>query len=99
MKTNRCYANTHSLIINIKDIIQTCLSRLEINVWWLFCDILPLMTSTVDSRYLEVEGTLKNSSRYPYFDIIRFVVLREKNLNNQFYKRLCNLTPLIKNIY
>ena len=25
--------------------------------------------STVDSRYLEIEGTLKNSSRYPYFDI------------------------------
>ena len=25
--------------------------------------------STVDSHYLEIEGTLKNSSRYPYFDI------------------------------
>ena len=25
--------------------------------------------TTVDSRYLEIEGTLKNSSRYPYFDI------------------------------
>ena len=24
---------------------------------------------TVDSRYLEIEGTFKNSSRYPYFDI------------------------------
>ena len=24
---------------------------------------------TVDSRYLEIEGTLINSSRYPYFDI------------------------------
>ena len=24
---------------------------------------------TVDSRYLEIEGTLRNSSRYPYFDI------------------------------
>ena len=24
---------------------------------------------TVDSRYLEIEGTLKNTSRYPYFDI------------------------------
>ena len=29
-----------------------------------------LMTyNTVDSRYLEIEGTLRNSSRYPYFDI------------------------------
>ena len=25
--------------------------------------------TTVDSRYLEIEETLKNSSRYPYFDI------------------------------
>ena len=24
---------------------------------------------TVDSRYLEIEGTLRNSSKYPYFDI------------------------------
>ena len=27
---------------------------------------------TVDSRYLEVEGTLWNTSRYPYFDISDF---------------------------
>ena len=26
-------------------------------------------SSTVDSRYLEIEGTLENTSRYPYFDI------------------------------
>ena len=26
-------------------------------------------TITVDSRYLEIKGTLKNTSRYPYFDI------------------------------
>ena len=25
--------------------------------------------NTVDSRYLEIGGTLKNTSRYPYFDI------------------------------
>ena len=28
-----------------------------------------LISNTVDSRYLEIEGTLKNTSRYPYFDI------------------------------
>ena len=28
-----------------------------------------MLISTVDSRYLEVEGTLLNTSRYPYFDI------------------------------
>ena len=32
-------------------------------------DIVQASKSTVDSRYLEIEGTLKNSSRYPYFDI------------------------------
>ena len=32
---------------------------------------LPYLTlpNTVDSRYLEIQGTLLNSSRYPYFDI------------------------------
>ena len=25
--------------------------------------------NTIDSRYLEVEWTLRNTSRYPYFDI------------------------------
>ena len=37
-----------------------------------FLDWNPIMGSkkiTVDSRYLEIEGTLKNTSRYPYFDI------------------------------
>ena len=32
-------------------------------------DIVQASKSTVHSRYLEIEGTLKNSSRYPYFDI------------------------------
>ena len=29
----------------------------------------PTFAHTVNSRYLEVEGTLSNTSRYPYFDI------------------------------
>ena len=28
-----------------------------------------LLSCTVDSRYLELEGTLWDTSRYPYFDI------------------------------
>ena len=28
-----------------------------------------LFFGTVDSRYLEIEGTIINTSRYPYFDI------------------------------
>ena len=31
--------------------------------------IILLNLNIVDSRYLEIEGTLKNTSRYPYFDI------------------------------
>ena len=37
--------------------------------WAEFVSILLEGSSTVDSRYLEIKGTLKNSSRYPYFDI------------------------------
>ena len=33
------------------------------------CDYLASFYYTVDSRYLEIEGTLKNTSRYPYFHI------------------------------
>ena len=57
-----------------------------------------LLTITVDSRYLE-RGPLK------HFEIsvlrhIRLVVLRKKNhLKTKIYKWLCNLTPLIRNIY
>ena len=29
----------------------------------------PAKGNTVDSRYLEIEGTLWNTSRYPYFGI------------------------------
>ena len=44
---------------------------------------LEVWCNTVDSRYLEIKGTIINTSRYPYFDI----------------SWLCNLTPLIRNIY
>ena len=32
-------------------------------------NFLYLIINTVDSRYLGIGGTLKNTSRYPYFDI------------------------------
>ena len=34
-----------------------------------FMDSYLLLLYTVDSRYLKIEGTLLNTSRYPYFDI------------------------------
>ena len=41
------------------------------------------MSYTVDSRYLEIEGTLKDTSRYPYFDISDLTYSGKNNLNNQ----------------
>ena len=32
-------------------------------------EVLICIINTADSRYLEIERTLKNTSRYPYFDI------------------------------
>ena len=41
------------------------------------------MHSTVDSHYLEVEGTLWNTSRYPYFDISDFQNWRKYKMHDQ----------------
>ena len=53
--------------------------------------------SPVDSRYLELQGTPWNTSRYPYFDI---PVLRNwgKQLIEQptLTKWICNLTPKLE---
>ena len=38
---------------------------------------------TVDSRYLEVEETRWNTSRYPYFDISDLQKIGTYQLNNQ----------------
>ena len=35
---------------------------------WISYAVLPY-SNTVDSRYLEFQGTLKNTSGYPYLDI------------------------------
>ena len=43
--------------------------------------------STVHSRYLEFQGTLWNTSRYPYLDKTE---LREKYRTTTFNKYLCN---------
>ena len=39
--------------------------------------------NTVDSRYLEVEGILWNTSRYPYFDISDLQNWGKYQSNNQ----------------
>ena len=53
-----------------------------------------LQTSTVDSRYLEVQGTLWNTSRYPYLDISDLQNWGKKiNQTTTVHKWICNLTP------
>ena len=54
---------------------------------------------TVDFRYLEVEGNLWNTSRYPYFDISDLQNWgKYQNWTTKFHKWTCNLTPLVRNI-
>ena len=45
--------------------------------------ILKFPIATIDSRYLEVKGTLWNTSRYPYFDISDFQNWGKYKLYNQ----------------
>ena len=56
------------------DLEQKCIPQLRVSVNksalnGFLRHLIILVHHTVDSRYLEIEGTLKNSSRYPYFDI------------------------------
>ena len=58
-----------------------------------------LKVYTVDSRYLEVLGTLWNTSRYPYLDISDLQNWGKKiNTTTAFHKWICNLTPEVKDI-
>ena len=61
-----------------------------------------LKVHTVDSRYLEFQGTLWNTSRYPYFDISdlhNWVKLFEQShLTNIYVIGLLKLEIYLKNI-
>ena len=54
--------------------------------------------NTVDSRYLEFQGTLWNSSRYPYYDISDFCRIEEKLIGLiTFNKYICNWILEVRN--
>ena len=55
------------------------LTSLGTSVFKTYTDLL----TTVDSRYLEVEGTRWNTSRYPYFDISGVQNWGKYQTNNQ----------------
>ena len=52
----------------------------------------------VDSRYFKVQGTLWNTSRYPYLDISDLQNGGKINRTTTFHKWICNLTPDVRDI-
>ena len=83
------------LFIFCSSCLLLLLSREGCASWmWLF---LFCFTYTVDSRYLEIQGTLWNTSRYPYFDISDLW-----NWGKQLIEQppltewICNLTPKLE---
>ena len=48
------------------------------------------MLDTVDCRYLEVEGILRNNSRYPYFEISDYQNWGKHKWYNQISQKSCN---------
>ena len=61
------------------------------------------LINTFDSRYLEVEGTLWNSSRYPYYDISELqkwdkIQIEQPNFTNSYIIWLLNLEMYFENI-
>ena len=54
-------------------------------------------SSTVNSRYLEVQGTLWNTSRYQYLDISD-LQNKGKNKSNDHISHICNLSSDVRDI-
>ena len=53
---------------------------------------------TVDSRYLEFQGTFWNTSRYPYLNISDLQNRGKINRTTAFNKCICNLIPEVRDI-
>ena len=53
---------------------------------------------TVNSLYLKVQGTLLNTSRYPYLDISDLQNWGKNNQTTTFYKLISNLTAEVRDI-
>ena len=85
--------------------LQTGLNSIRINAsTQLENKIVKINGYTVDSRYLEVQGTLWNTSRYPYLDISDFqneeTIIRTTTFNKYIYhmtiKLFSEITHVIK---
>ena len=63
------------------------------------CTASLFVSHTVDSRYLEVHGTLLNILRYPYLDISDMQNLGKHKSNNHISQiNMYNLTPEVRDI-
>ena len=57
------------------------------------------LQNTVDSRYLEFQGTHWNTSRYPYLDISELREWGKQWIEQPHLTNECHLTPKVRNIY
>ena len=76
---------------------HSCSPRLIIMMLWLICSRTEIL-HTVDSRYLEFQMTLWNTSRYPYLDISDLQNWEKINRTTTFHKYICKLTPEVRDI-
>ena len=72
--------NSQNLIIKMTQYVTSQSGRKR---YWEQKTLMKAMWYTVDSRYLEVEVTFWNTSRYPYFDISDLQNWGKYQLNNQ----------------
>ena len=76
-------------------LVTTCTCVVcTLHSWVGTCSLLSTQ-STVDSRCLEVKGTLWNTSRHPYLDLSDLQI-EETNQTTTFNKWVCNLTPEVR---
>ena len=52
----------------VKSVLSDVICLLPLGVIYRLCSVIVALY-TVDSRYLKVQGTLRNTTRYPYLDI------------------------------
>ena len=88
IKSKLCIEN--NFIIHVRHNENTIWAVITITLSLSLCHLNSCLVPTVDSLYLEVEGALWNTSRYPYFNISDFAELNNKiqfkqpNITNQY---------------
>ena len=89
-----CFVTAIALspILRLLSVLMTEFRSEMNNLWFSW------FTNTVDSCYLEVQGTLWNTSRYPYLTYQICRIGEMVNGTTRFHKWICNLTFDCRNI-